>query len=40
MAGLIPWLQGQCGDKGDVPTMGSKKYKLLGDAPGKYVKEK
>jgi len=36
----IPWLQGQCGDKGDVPTMGSKKYKLLGDAPGTYVKEK
>jgi len=36
----IPWLQGQCGGKGDVPMMGSKKYKLLGDAPGTYVKEK
>ena len=36
----IPWLQGQCGNKGGVPTMGSKKYKLLGDAPGTYVKEK
>lgn len=36
----VQWLQGQCGEMGPLPPVGSRKYKVLGDAPGTYVLEK
>jgi polyhydroxyalkanoate synthase len=34
------WLKTQCGEMAALPPIGSRKHKVLGDAPGTYVVEK